>query len=81
MTLLQVSGLDVHYGDFQALYSMDLTVAEGETLAVIGANGAGKSTLLKAIAGLVAPSAGEISFDGTSVTTLAAHKRLSLIHI
>jgi branched-chain amino acid transport system ATP-binding protein len=78
VTLLQVSGLDVHYGDFQALYSMDLTVAEGETLAVIGANGAGKSTLLKAIAGLVAPSAGEISFDGTSVTTLAAHKRVPL---
>ncbi len=78
MSLLEMTALDVHYGDFQALYSLDLTIAEGETLAVIGANGAGKSTLLKAIAGLVAPSAGEISFDGTSVTTLAAHKRVPL---
>lgn len=78
MTLLQVSGLDVHYGDFQAIYSIDLTVAEGETLAVIGANGAGKSTLLKAIAGLVSPSAGEITFDGTAITTMAAHKRVPI---
>jgi branched-chain amino acid transport system ATP-binding protein len=78
MTLLSVTGLDVHYGDFQAIYSLDLSVAEGETLAVIGANGAGKSTLLKAIAGLVAPTSGDIVFDGTSVAGLPAHKRVPL---
>jgi branched-chain amino acid transport system ATP-binding protein len=78
MSLLKVVGLDVHYGDFQAIYGIDLTVEEGETLAVIGANGAGKSTLLKAIAGQVTPSAGEISFDGTDVTRLAASKRVPL---
>ena len=78
MSLLQVSELDVHYGDFQAIYGVGLTVMEGETLAVIGANGAGKSTLLKAIAGLVAPSSGDISFDGVDVTRLPAHKRVPL---
>jgi branched-chain amino acid transport system ATP-binding protein len=78
VNLLTVAGLDVHYGDFQAIYSMDLTVAEGETLAVIGANGAGKSTLLKAIAGLVRATNGDITFDGASVADLPAHKRVPL---
>jgi len=73
-----VSGLDVHYGDFQAIYGIDVTVEEGETLAVIGANGAGKSTLLKAIAGQVSPTAGTIGFDGRDVTQLPAHKRVPL---
>jgi branched-chain amino acid transport system ATP-binding protein len=78
MSLLTVSGLDVHYGDFQAIYGMDITVEEGETLAVIGANGAGKSTLLKAIAGQVTPSAGQIAFDGQDITRTPAHKRVPL---
>lgn len=78
MTLLSISGLDVHYGDFQAIYGLDLTVEEGETLAVIGANGAGKSTLLKAIAGQVMPSAGTITFDGQDMTSVPAHKRVPL---
>jgi branched-chain amino acid transport system ATP-binding protein len=77
MSLLSVSGLDVHYGDFQALYGLDLTLAEGETLAVIGANGAGKSTLLKAIAGLVPVTNGEIAFDGASIAHVPAHKRVA----
>lgn len=76
--LLEITGLDVHYGDFQALYSLDLTLAEGETLAVIGANGAGKSTLLKAIAGQVSPTNGDIRFDGTSIASMPAHKRVPL---
>ncbi len=78
MSLLSVAGLDVHYGDFQAIYGLDLAVEEGETLAVIGANGAGKSTLLKAIAGLVPPTSGEITFDGTSIAHLPPHKRVPL---
>lgn len=78
MSLLSVSGLDVHYGDFQAIYGLDLSVEEGETLAVIGANGAGKSTLLKAIAGLVPPTSGDISFDGTSIAGLPPYKRVPL---
>jgi branched-chain amino acid transport system ATP-binding protein len=78
VSLLTVSGLDVHYGDFQALYGLDLTVEEGKTLAVIGANGAGKSTLLKAIAGLVAPTTGTITFDGVDIASLPSYKRVPL---
>ena len=61
MTLLEVDAIDVSYGADQsagrALHGVTVTVAEGETLAVIGANGAGKSTLLKTIAGLLRPTA------------------------
>ena len=78
MTLLEIREADVHYGDFQALYGVDLTVAEGETLAVIGANGAGKSTLLKTIAGVLRPSRGTVRFAGTDVSALPAHRRVGL---
>ena len=74
--LLEVSGLVVKYRDFTALHGLDVTVAEGETLAVIGANGAGKSTLLKAITGLMRPTGGEIRLAGERVDKLPAHKRV-----
>ena len=51
--LLTVDRLDAFYGDFQALFSVSMTIAAGEIVAVIGANGAGKSTLLAGIAGLM----------------------------
>lgn len=75
-SLLAVKDIDVFYGDFQALYGLSLEVAEGETLAVIGANGAGKSTLLKAIAGLAIPRSGSITFAGEPVTSTPAHRRV-----
>jgi branched-chain amino acid transport system ATP-binding protein len=78
MTLLSMEKVDVHYGDFQALYGVDLRLAEGETLAVIGANGAGKSTLLKTIAGLLRPTRGTVCLAGADVSTLPAHKRVAL---
>jgi len=78
VSLLSVSGLDVHYGDFQAIYGLDVTVEEGKTLAVIGANGAGKSTLLKAIAGQVPATNGTISFDGADIGRLPSYKRVPL---
>ncbi len=78
MSLLTISSLDVHYGDFQAIYGLDLALAEGETLAVIGANGAGKSTLMKAIAGLLHPSSGQIRFDGRDLVDLPAFKRVPM---
>jgi branched-chain amino acid transport system ATP-binding protein len=78
MSLLALSEVDVHYGDFQAIYSVGLTVEEGESLAVIGANGAGKSTLLKAIAGQVIPSSGSVTFDGADITRRPAHRRVGL---
>lgn len=76
MTLLHVDSIDVHYGDFQAMYGLSLSLSEGETLAVIGANGAGKSTLMKAIAGLMIPTAGTVTFDGADITKMPAHKRV-----
>jgi branched-chain amino acid transport system ATP-binding protein len=75
--LLRVEGLDVGYGDFQALFGIDLTVAQAETVSIIGANGAGKSTLLKAIVGLVPPMRGDVVFDGVSVVQQPPHKRVA----
>jgi branched-chain amino acid transport system ATP-binding protein len=65
---LQCRGVDVAYDKVQVLFGVDLDVAEGEIIALLGTNGAGKSTLLKAISGLVRPTAGRILFDGKDIT-------------
>ena len=62
--LIEVRALDAFYGDFQALFSVSLTVAPGEVMAVIGANGAGKSTLLRCIAGAIKSRSDAILLDG-----------------
>ncbi|MGX1364740.1 branched-chain amino acid transport system ATP-binding protein [Streptomyces canus] len=67
-TLLRVDSVDAGYGDFQALFGIDLDVAEGELLALVGANGAGKSTLLKTIAGALKPFRGTVGLAGEDVT-------------
>jgi branched-chain amino acid transport system ATP-binding protein len=72
MTLLSTHGLTAFYGDFQALFGVDLALAAGETLAIIGANGAGKSTLLRAISGLISSAPDMIRFDGAEVGALPA---------
>ena len=66
--LLQVRGLDFAYGQVQVLFDVDLSVRDGEVLALLGTNGAGKSTVLRAISGLGTPSAGVVRFDGEPVT-------------
>ena len=71
--LLEVCALDAHYGDFQALFGVNMGVAEGEVVAVIGANGAGKSTLLKSIAGAMRSRRDAISFAGEPIGNLPAH--------
>lgn len=70
--LLDMQGVDVFYGDFQALFRVSLAVEAGQIVAVIGANGAGKSTLLKCIAGLMHPRAGSITFAGDNIARAAA---------
>lgn len=70
--LLDMQGVDVFYGDFQALFRVSLAVEAGQIAAVIGANGAGKSTLLKCIAGLMHPRAGSITFAGDNIARAAA---------
>ena len=64
MRLLETHGLTAFYGDFQALYGIDLHVDEGETIAIVGANGAGKSTLMAAITGRRTAPREAILFDG-----------------
>ena len=67
-SLLHIKGLQVHYGAAQALFGLDLSVAKGETVALVGANGAGKTSLLKAVMGLVPVTGGAIYLDGQEVT-------------
>ena len=76
--MIECTGLTVHYGGIQALREVDLTVAEGEFVALTGANGAGKSTLLRALLGIAPVSAGRISFAGTDVTDLSTRERVRL---
>jgi len=68
--LLEVKGIDVFYGDAQALWDVSLDVEEGAIVALVGANGAGKTTILKAISGLIHPKRGEILFLGKSLSNL-----------
>ena len=72
MNLLEVKNLSAFYGDFQALFNIDFTMEEGETLAVIGANGAGKSTFLKTITGLVDTEVDDLNYNGISIDGLSA---------
>jgi branched-chain amino acid transport system ATP-binding protein len=74
--LLEVTDLDVRYGDFQALFGVSLAVPEGGALALVGANGAGKSTLLRSIAGAHPPAAGHVIYQGEDVTRLSAREKL-----
>ncbi|MEP3428319.1 MAG: ATP-binding cassette domain-containing protein [Roseibium sp.] len=62
--VLEAKGISKHYGGVIALDNVDLTLHEGEVLAVVGDNGAGKSTLIKALTGAIPRSSGEIHFDG-----------------
>ncbi|HEX5640986.1 MAG TPA: ABC transporter ATP-binding protein, partial [Thermoleophilia bacterium] len=66
-TLLELTSIRAGYGHAEVLHDIDLTVGEGELIAVIGANGAGKSTLLKAIVGLVPIRSGTIAYRGARI--------------
>jgi branched-chain amino acid transport system ATP-binding protein len=68
MSFLEARGLEVSYGGIRAVKGIDLTVKKGELVCLIGANGAGKTTTLKSLCGMLAPSRGEILYEGTSVT-------------
>ncbi len=70
--LLEIKGLDARYGDFQALYGVDMTVSAGEVVAVIGANGAGKTTLMRSISGLIRNGADMVRYRGNAIGALRA---------
>ena len=76
--MLRVKDLRAGYGGKPVLQGVDLTVAKGEIVAVIGRNGVGKSTLMKTLIGLVASMAGEISFSGRRIDGLEAYRRAHL---
>jgi branched-chain amino acid transport system ATP-binding protein len=69
-SLLATAQLTAFYGDFQALFGVNLAVEEGEVVAVIGANGAGKSTLLRTICGLLPAAADRIRYRGDNIGAL-----------
>jgi branched-chain amino acid transport system ATP-binding protein len=71
--LLSVHNLEVTYGNIPALRGIDLEVNKGEIVTLIGANGAGKTTTLRTISGLLKPKAGEVTYDGRTITGTKPH--------
>ncbi len=72
--LLEVRGLEVSYGQVQAVRGLDLDVEDGALAALIGPNGAGKSSTLNALAGLLKPQRGSIKFEGRELAGLPSHR-------
>jgi branched-chain amino acid transport system ATP-binding protein len=76
--MLEIEGLDVYYGPVQALRGVNLTVGEGEIVALLGANGAGKTTTLRTISGLLSPARGAVRLEGRDIAGMPAHKVIGL---
>lgn len=81
--LLEIRQLSVSYGPVPAVKRLDLTVREGEIVALIGANGAGKTTTLRCISGIVKPKAGQIRYAGREIAGLEPHRivRAGIAHV
>jgi len=72
--LLQVKGINVFYGDVQALREVSLSVSSGEIVSLVGGNGAGKTTTLKAISGLLRPASGSILFREAEIHRMPVYR-------
>ena len=68
--MLRVEGLSASYGAIRVLFDVDLEVADGEVVALLGTNGAGKTTILRALSGVLAPDGGRIEWDGERIDGL-----------
>jgi ABC-type Fe3+/spermidine/putrescine transport system ATPase subunit len=75
VTAVTLRALSAHYGSLAAVEGLSLEIASGELVALLGPSGCGKTTTMRMIAGLLAPSGGDICFDGRSVTKVPAEKR------
>ena len=76
--LLSVEGLEVFYGEFQALFGVSFYVDRGEVVVLLGANGAGKTTTLKTVSGLLKPRRGRVVWQGRDITGLPPHVRVEM---
>ena len=76
--MIEVQGIDVFYGDAQALDGVSVSVPERQIVAIVGANGAGKTTLIRAIAGMLSPKRGKIMYQGKNIAGLPSHKVCNL---
>jgi urea transport system ATP-binding protein len=75
--MLETRNLSAAYGQSEVLHGIDLSVAPGEIVAVVGRNGMGKSTLMKSLIGVMPKRSGEIMVDGVEVSTLPSHQRVA----
>jgi len=76
--MLQVSGLNVYYGESHILWDVDLTVSRGQMVCLIGRNGVGKTTLLKTIMGLLQPRKGQIYLEGQPIIDKSSDRRAKM---
>lgn len=83
MAFLEINNIDAFYGDVQVIFDLSLKVEEGEVVSIIGGNGAGKSTLLRTISGLINPTKGDISFEGSPIQALPPEEIVNkgIVHI
>lgn len=72
--VLEINGLDVFYGDYQALFEIRATVESGEIVSLLGANGAGKTTTINTVCGFIRPRAGTIRFEGSEIQQMSPNK-------
>jgi branched-chain amino acid transport system ATP-binding protein len=76
--MLEVSNINVFYGQIQVLWDVCLKIEEGQIMALVGANGAGKTTLINAISGIIRPTSGSITFLGKRIDGLSPHTIVGL---